>query len=288
MKLLDGRRVADELLEELKTEIETWTKKGERPPKLTVVLVGNDAASLAYIAQKERACKRVGIESEILRLKESETTTASLIAVIEKLNNDATVTGFIVQMPLPSQVESALALKNVDPAKDVDGFHAYNLGKMFLSDRFEHLAPCTPRGVIRLLAYYGIEVRGRSVCLIGASNMVGKPLAVMLLNRGATITVCNSKTKDLAAFSSHADIVVVAAGRVNLLKAEMVKEGAVVIDVGINRLENGELVGDADFAAMAEKCSAITPVPGGVGPMTVACLLENTVATWKRQRQLIS
>ena len=276
MQLLDGKKVASELYSKLQGKVAALKEKNIFP-KLVIVLVGDDPASLSYIKQKRKASEQTGIVSEFIHLKPEEVDTRSMIDLVEKLNNDATVHGFIVQLPLPKHVETPKVLKAVAPNKDVDGFTAYHLGKMFLSTEFEDLAPCTPLGVIRLLEYYKIEVKSMEVTMVGASNTVGKPLGIMLQNRGATVTICNSKTKDLGFHTRRADLLIVAVGKEKLITKEMVKEGAIVVDVGINRNKEGKLVGDVDFDEVAPKTKFITPVPGGCGPMTVGCLMENVV-----------
>jgi len=273
--------VASELYQKLAGKVATLKEKNIFP-KLVIVLVGDDPASLSYIKQKRKASEQTGIISELISLKPEDVDTKNMIELVEKLNNDETVHGFIVQLPLPAHVDTPKVLKAVSPKKDVDGFTAYNLGKMFLSTEFEDLAPCTPLGVIRLLEYYHIAVRGLEVTMVGASNTVGKPLAIMLQNRGATVTICNSKTRDLSMHTRRADLLIVAVGKSKMITKDMVKEGAVVVDVGINRDENGKLVGDVDFEEVAPKSSYITPVPGGCGPMTVGCLMENVVKAAER------
>ena len=282
--LLDGRSVSDSLLTEVKQEIDALKSKGIAP-KLVVIVVGENPASQVYVRKKQEACEKVGILSERVAFPES-VTQAELLAKIEELNKDASVSGMIVQLPLPAHIEEPLVIKAINPYKDVDGFHAYNIGKMFLNKDFEDMAPCTPKGVIKLLDFYKIDVSGMDAVVIGKSNIVGKPMSVMLLNRGATVTICHSRTKNLLKYTADADLIVVAVGKAGFLKAEMVKEGAVVVDVGINRLESGKIVGDADFEGLEGKVAAITPVPGGIGPMTVACLLQNTVTAAKKQANL--
>lgn len=277
--MLDGRLVSDFLLTRVSHEVKKLHKK-KIFPKLVIILIGNNPASISYIRQKEKAAQRTGIRYDQLNLRET-TTTKKLMAIIEKLNRDKTVHGILVQLPLPAHIETPLVLRAIDPAKDVDGFGAYNLGKAFLSMNFENLAPCTPRGIIRLLEYYRISPAGKAVTIIGRSNIVGKPLAVMLINRDATVTVCHSKTKNLASHTRDADILVAAVGRPKMVTASMVKKGAVVIDVGTTKVNNS-LVGDVDFENVKQKASWITPVPGGVGPMTVACLMENVVRAARR------
>lgn len=280
MELMDGRKVSKEILLGLKDEV-ARLHDSHVHPKLVVILVGQDPASLSYIRQKQKACAETGIEWEQFDY-ETDVTTGQLIDKIHELNLDGDVHGILVQLPLPKDVYAPDVLRAIDPKKDVDGFTAYNLGKMFLSTEFEHLAPCTPLGVIRMLEYYDVEIKGAEVVVVGHSNIVGKPLAMMLLNRSATVTVCHIDTKDLASHTKRADILCVAVGKPNLITEDMVKDGAVVIDIGVNRKDDGKLVGDCDFENISKKASMITPVPGGAGPMTVACLMENTVTAAKR------
>jgi methylenetetrahydrofolate dehydrogenase (NADP+)/methenyltetrahydrofolate cyclohydrolase len=255
----------------------------ELDPKLVIVQVGDDPASASYIRQKVKSCEKIGMRAEHKHLS-VKITFEELLKVIQELNSDADVTGFIVQLPLPKHLQAKLPeiIRAIDPKKDVDGFGAYNLGKMFLSTEFEHLPPATPAGIIALLEYYKVEVAGKHAVIVGRSNTVGKPLAAMLINRDATVTVCHSRTTELGQRTLDADILVAAVGKPNLITADMVKEGAVVIDVGINEVE-GALVGDVDFDSVSKIASAITPVPGGVGPMTVASLLRNCVRAKERQ-----
>lgn len=277
-QILSGREAADALLLTLKPKVK------KLDPKLVVVQVGNDPASASYIKQKFKSCEAVGMRSEHIHLPE-DTELATLMDIVTKLNTDTDVTGFIVQVPLPPALQAHVPeiVKAIDPKKDIDGFGAYNLGKMFLSVEFEHLPPATPGGIVILLEHYKIPVKGRHVVIVGRSNTVGKPIAVMLLNRDATVTVCHHHTKNLADLTRQADILIVAVGKANLITGDMVKEGVVVIDVGMNKTDAG-LVGDCD-ASVAEKASAITPVPGGVGPMTVASLIRNCVRAKERQLQ---
>jgi methylenetetrahydrofolate dehydrogenase (NADP+)/methenyltetrahydrofolate cyclohydrolase len=282
--LLDGRVVSDFLLSQVKEEIEKLKADG-RAPKLVVIVVGNNPASAVYVGKKEEACAKVGMLSERVSLPDT-ITQDELLSKIEELNQDASVTGMIVQLPLPRGIDPAKVIKAINPYKDVDGFQAYNVGKMFLSKEFEDMSPCTPKGITKILDYYKIDVGGLDCVVIGRSNIVGKPMAMMLLNRDATVTCCHSRTKNILKYTKEADVIVVAVGKANFLTADMVKEGAIVIDVGMNRLENGKLVGDADFEGLKDKVAAITPVPGGVGPMTVATLLSNTVTAAKKQASL--
>jgi len=280
MQLLDGRKVAKEMLLKLKDEV-SGLEVHHVLPKLAVILVGKNPASLSYIKQKQLACAETGIEWEQFDFEES-VTTAELIEKIEELNMDETIHGILVQLPVPKHVYVPDVIRAINPKKDVDGFTAYNLGKMFLSTDFEDLVPCTPLGVIKMIEYYKIPVEGKEVVVVGHSNIVGKPLATMFLNRNATVTVCHIHTKDLAFHTKRAHILCVGVGKVNLITADMVKDDAVVFDIGINRMENGKLCGDCDFENVSKKASYITPVPGGAGPMTVACLMLNTVHAAKR------
>lgn len=275
--LLDGRKAADAILAKLKPLVASLN------PKLVVVQVGDDPGSSSYIKQKLKSCAAVNMRSEHRHLA-AATTLKELLAVIDELNDDPDVTGFIVQLPLPEHLQKDVPLVNraIDPKKDVDGLGAYNLGKMFLSREFEDLPPATPGGILLLLEHYGIPVKGKHAVIVGRSNIVGKPLAVMLLNRDAWVSVCHSGTKDLGSMTRQGDILVSAVGKPKLISSTMVKPGAVVIDVGTTRTEEG-LRGDVDFEAVKEIASAITPVPGGVGPMTVASLIRNCVRAKERQ-----
>ncbi|QQR83195.1 bifunctional 5,10-methylenetetrahydrofolate dehydrogenase/5,10-methenyltetrahydrofolate cyclohydrolase [Candidatus Peregrinibacteria bacterium] len=275
---LDGKALSAELIDSLKSEIEALK------PKLVVIQVGDNPASASYVRNKQVACERAGVNFVKIHLNDS-TTQNELLAQVEQLNQDDSVTGFIVQLPLPSHIEVPLIIRAIDPKKDVDGFHAYNLGKMFLSPDFEDLPPATPLGIVKLLDHYDIQIQGREVVVVGHSNHVGKPISTMLLNRNATVTTCHIYTSDLASHTRRADILIVAVGKPNLITADMVKDGVVVVDVGINRREDGSLCGDVDFENVSKKASYISPVPGGVGPMTVAALMVNTVHAAKRMRQ---
>jgi methylenetetrahydrofolate dehydrogenase (NADP+)/methenyltetrahydrofolate cyclohydrolase len=252
-------------------------------PKLVIVQVGDDPASSSYIRQKIKSCEEIGMRYEHKHLSEN-TTKEELQEIVRALNSNAEVSGYIIQVPLPRHLQEHLPVlhKMMQPDKDVDGFGAYNLGKMFLSTEFEHLPPATPAGVIALLEYFKIEVKGKHVVIVGRSNTVGKPLAVMLLNRDATVTMCHSKTKDIEKMTKEADILIAALGKPKFIKASMVKKGAVVIDVGMTKTDAG-LTGDVDFEEVSKIASAISPVPGGVGPMTVASLIRNCVRARERQ-----
>ncbi|WP_148819134.1 bifunctional methylenetetrahydrofolate dehydrogenase/methenyltetrahydrofolate cyclohydrolase FolD [Campylobacter concisus] len=273
MKILDGKAVSLKVKESVKVRADELKKFGVEPT-LAVVLVGEDKASQTYVRAKEKACNEYGIKSVAHRLSEN-TTQNELLALINVLNLDDSIHGILVQLPLPKHIDTNVVLAAIDPRKDVDGFHAVNVGK--LVSGLDGFVPCTPLGVMEILKEYGIDVAGLNAVVIGRSNIVGKPMANLLLNASATVTVTHSKTKNLKEICKNADLIVAAIGRPFFLKADMVKEGAVVVDVGINRLDDGRLVGDVDFDEVAPKCSYITPVPGGVGPMTIAMLLNNTI-----------
>ena len=273
MKILDGKAVSLKVKESVKVRAEELKKFGVEPT-LAVILVGEDKASQTYVRAKEKACNEYGIKSVAHRLSEN-TTQAELLALINVLNLDDSIHGILVQLPLPKHIDTNTILATIDPAKDVDGFHAVNVGK--LVSGLDGFVPCTPLGVMEILKEYGIDVAGLNAVVIGRSNIVGKPMANLLLNASATVTITHSKTKNLKEICKNADLIVAAIGKPFFLKADMVKDGAVVIDVGINRLDDGRLVGDVDFDEVAPKCSHITPVPGGVGPMTIAMLLNNTI-----------
>ena len=273
MKILDGKAVSLKVKESVKVRADELKKFGVEPT-LAVVLVGEDKASQTYVRAKEKACNEYGIKSVAHRLSEN-TTQNELLALINVLNLDDSIHGILVQLPLPKHIDTNVVLAAIDPRKDVDGFHAVNVGK--LVSGLDGFVPCTPLGVMEILKEYDIEVAGLNAVVIGRSNIVGKPMANLLLNASATVTITHSKTKNLKEIFKNADLIVAAIGKPFFLKADMVKEGAVVVDVGINRLDDGRLVGDVDFEEVAPKCSYITPVPGGVGPMTIAMLLNNTI-----------
>ena len=273
MKILDGKAVSLKVKESVKVRADELKKFGVEPT-LAVVLVGEDKASQTYVRAKEKACNEYGIKSVAHRLSEN-TTQNELLALINVLNLDDSIHGILVQLPLPKHIDTNVVLAAFDPRKDVDGFHAVNVGK--LVSGLDGFVPCTPLGVMEILKEYGIDVAGLNAVVIGRSNIVGKPMANLLLNASATVTVTHSKTKNLKEICKNADLIVAAIGKPFFLKADMVKDGAVVVDVGINRLDDGRLVGDVDFENVAPKCSYITPVPGGVGPMTIAMLLNNTI-----------
>ena len=274
-QIIDGKKVAADVRAEVKQKIETRLALGKRRPGLAVILIGSDPASQVYVNHKRKACAEVGIESRSYDLP-SHTTQHELIELIDALNKDAAIDGILVQLPLPAHIDASLIIEQIDPSKDVDGFHPTNVGRLTL--RIPSLRPCTPYGVIRLLESVGETFKGRHAVIVGASNIVGRPMALELLLAGATISVCHrfsgTQTADLV---KQADIVVAAVGRPGLVKGEWIKPGATVIDVGINRLADGRLVGDVEFEAASERAAYITPVPGGVGPMTVAMLMQNTL-----------
>lgn len=273
-QLIDGKLISASLLERVAAGVQTRLEAGRRAPALAVILVGNNPASEIYVRNKKRSCEKAGIRSLAFDLPNT-TTEADLLALVAKLNADPEVDGILVQLPLPAHIDGDKVIETIDPNKDVDGFHPYNVGRLAL--KMPLLRPCTPRGVMIMLEHAGISVKGKHAVVIGASNIVGRPMALELLLERATVTVCHSQTADLAAEVRRADIVVAAVGRPHFVKGDWIKPGAVVIDVGINRLEDGKVVGDVDFAAASEHASHITPVPGGVGLMTVATLLQNTL-----------
>jgi len=278
-KLLDGRLVSNQILEGAKKEIEEISERDGMVPKLAIILVGENPASLSYIKQKRKAAEYAGLEYEQYDFN-TDITQEQLTHQIRKLNEDMDCHGILVQLPLPEQINMDLILKAINPRKDVDGFHAYNLGKMFISQDYELLTPCTPKGIIRMLEHYDIDPKGLDTTIVGHSNIVGKPMAVMLMNRNATVTVCHIDTKDLSKHTREADLLISATGVPGLIKEDMVKEGAIIVDVGCVKVDD-KLCGDVEFDSIENKASYITPVPGGVGPMTVACLIENTVTAYK-------
>ena len=278
MILLDGKALSEKIKEEVKVEVAELVEDKQITPGLAVILVGNDPASATYVASKAKSCKNAGIYSVVHEMPDT-ITQEELLETIAMMNKNPKLDGILVQLPLPKHIDTTTVLEAIDPLKDVDGFHPYNVGRMV--SNLDAFLPATPFGVMRMFEEYGIELSGKNVVVIGSSDIVGKPMASLLINAKATVTVCNSRTKDLKAHTLAADIVVIAVGVPYLLKEDMVKDGAIVIDVGINRLENGKLVGDADFEGLKNKCSHLTPVPGGVGPMTIGMLLKNTIKAAK-------
>jgi methylenetetrahydrofolate dehydrogenase (NADP+)/methenyltetrahydrofolate cyclohydrolase len=273
-KILDGKALAAQLRQRMQRQVQERVIQGLRPPGLAVVLVGENPASQVYVRHKRNACTEVGIVSKSYDLPKN-TSQEELLALLDQLNEDVEIDGILVQLPLPAQIDSETVIERISPYKDVDGFHPYNVGRLML--RMPLLRPCTPKGIMTLLAHANINLAGLDAVIVGQSNIVGRPMALELLAARCTITICHSRTRDLAAKVRGAEVVVVAIGKPNLVQGDWIKPGAVVIDVGMNRLENGRLVGDVDFAAASQQASWITPVPGGVGPMTVASLLENTL-----------
>ena len=280
---IDGKAISAQIRTEITEETKSFFEANGFLPGLAVIIVGENPASQVYVRNKKKACEEVGFHSEVYELPEA-TTQAELNALVDRLNGDKAIHGILVQLPLPKHLDENEVLLRINPAKDVDAFHPYNVGKIMIGD-YDFL-PCTPAGVMALLARTGIDPAGKKCVVIGRSNIVGKPMAMLLLHANGTVTVCHSRTKDLAAVAREADILVVAIGRAKFVTEDMVKEGAVVIDVGVNRdPETKKLCGDVDFAAIEPKASAITPVPGGVGPMTITCLMENTIECFLRKME---
>ena len=283
--ILDGRALSEKLREELRGEIEGYVSSGLRRPGLAVVLVGNDPASQVYVRNKVNACRKVGIESLFYQLDEN-TVTEELLEVIAELNSREDVDGILVQLPLPSQIDQREVIRAIHPEKDVDGFHPENMGKL-VAHAEDGFIPCTPLGIDLLLSHYGIELEGKDVVIVGAGFIVGRPLSLLMLWRNATVTVCHIHTRDLKKHTLSADVLISATGVPGLIKEDMVKKGAVVVDVGISKVE-GKIVGDVDFEGVSRKAGAITPVPGGVGPMTVTGLLMNTVKSYRKRMKVHS
>ncbi len=280
MQIIDGKALAQRIRERIAAEVEVLKKERDITPGLAVILVGDDPASHAYVKMKAKACKEAGIYSITHEMPES-ISQSEIEETIRMMNANPNIDGILVQLPLPEHIDATKILELIDPAKDVDGFHPYNFGRLMTG--LDGFVPCTPLGVMEMLEAYGIDPKGKDACVVGASNIVGKPMAALLLNAFATVDICHIYTKDLAEHTKRADILVVGVGKAGLITEEMVKEGAVVIDIGINRLEDGSLVGDVDYESVAPKCSYITPVPGGVGPMTIAMLLQNTLKAAKER-----
>lgn len=281
-KLINGKEVSLAVQEQIRKETEALKEKGITPG-LAVVIVGDDPASRTYVNNKKKACERVGFHSEEYALP-ATTTQEKLLALVKELNQRPEINGILVQSPLPKGLDEKMIVENIDPNKDVDAFHAVNVGKIMIGD-FSFL-PCTPAGVIELLDYEGIDIAGKECVVLGRSNIVGKPMAMLLLHRNGTVTICHSRTKNLQEVCARADILVAAVGKPGFVTGDMVKEGAVVIDVGINRNAEGKLCGDVDFDSVAPKAAYLTPVPGGVGPMTIAMLMQNTLTAAKEQNGL--
>ena len=273
MTILDGKKLSNKIRAEVKNDVTQLQERGITPG-LAVVLVGSDPASAAYVNMKSKACKEAGIYSIAHEMPET-ISQDNILEIITMMNKNPNIDGILVQLPLPKHIDTTVILEAIDPKKDVDGFHPYNVGRVVAG--LDGFIPATPYGVMELLKEYKIDPQGKNVCVVGASNIVGKPMATLLLNANATVDICHIYTDDLKKHTLAADIICVGVGVVNLIKEDMVKDDAIIIDIGINRLDNGKLVGDVDYANVADKCSYITPVPGGVGPMTIAMLLKNTV-----------
>ncbi len=280
--LLDGQALAYDIEKDLKNKIQIITAQTHKRPKLAVILVGKDPASITYVNMKIKACERVGMDFDLKTLQEN-ITEAKLLSLIKDYNTDQNISGVLVQLPLPRHIDSKMILEAIDPNKDVDGFHPLNIGK--LCTQKESFLPATPMGVMRLLKHYHIEIKGKDVAIIGASNIIGKPLSMLMLNAGASVSVCHILTKDISFYTQNADIVCVGVGKPDLIKASMLKKGAVVVDIGINHLNDGRIVGDVDFNNAQKVAGFITPVPKGVGPMTIVSLLENTLIAFEKQQR---
>ena len=278
-EIIDGKRVSARIKNEVKSGVSELTAQGITTG-IAVVIVGNNPASRVYVNAKKKACEEVGIQSYEYALSE-ETTQEDLLTLVEELNQDDRVDGILVQMPLPRQIDENIIINAISPEKDVDAFHPINVGKIMIGDY--SFLPCTPAGVMELISSTGVTISGKDCVVIGRSNIVGKPMAMLLLHQSGTVTICHSRTKNLVEICSKADILVAAVGKANFVTAEMVKKGAVVIDVGMNQLENGKLCGDVDFESVNQKAAYITPVPGGVGPMTIAMLMKNTLTASQRK-----
>ena len=283
MQIIDGKKVSANVKERVRLECERLVKEHGVTPGLAVVIVGDDPASRVYVNNKKKACELVGFKSEEYALP-AETTQEELLSLVDTLNNKDDINGILVQLPLPKHLDDKSVIERISPKKDVDAFHAVNVGKIMLGE-YDFL-PCTPAGVMEMLHQYEISVEGKECVVIGRSNIVGKPMGMLLLHENATVTICLSRTKNLKEVCQRADILVAAVGRAKFVTADMVKDGAVVIDVGMNRDENGKLCGDVDFENVKDKCSYITPVPGGVGPMTIATLMKNTIKACKIQNNI--
>ncbi len=274
MKILDGKTLAKKIEDSVLSQTELLKEETGRVPGLAVILVGNDPASQAYVSMKKKACDRVGFYSVTHEMPKNISQDA-IENTITMMNNNPNIDGILIQLPLPSQIDTTKLLELVSPNKDVDGFHPYNVGR--LTTGLDGFVPCTPLGVMEIFKEYDIDLKGKNCVVVGASNIVGKPMAALLLNANATVEICHIFTDDLKKHTLNADIILVGVGVINLIKKDMVKDGAIIIDIGINRADNGKLVGDVDFENVAQKCSYITPVPGGVGPMTISMLLSNTL-----------
>lgn len=278
--IISGKEISIKIKDSIKEEVENIVSTGKRKPKLVVILVGDNQASQVYVRNKERGCAYVGMDSEVIR-KDASLSQEELIKIIQELNNDTGVDGILVQLPLPKHIDSDAILEVIDPKKDVDGFHPQNVAKLFLGE--QSLEPCTPKGMMVMLDEIGYDLTGKEVVVVGRSNIVGKPVALMALSRNATVTICHSRTKNLKDVCKRADVLIAAIGRPKFFTRDYVKAGAVVLDVGMDRDENNKLCGDVDFENVQDIASYITPVPGGVGPMTITMLLKNTLEAYKEK-----
>ncbi len=277
MILLDGKKLAQKIQLEIKEDVDLL-KKASITPGLAVIMIGDDPASRVYVKKKAEACKEVGIYSIVHEMPEN-IKEETIINTIKMMNENNSINGILVQLPLPPHINQTKILETIDPKKDVDGFHPFNVGRLVLG--LDSFVPCTPLGVMKIFEEYEIELKGKNICIVGASNIVGKPMLALLLNAFATVDICHIYTKDLKEHTKRADILIVGVGKAGLITEDMVKDDTIIIDIGINRLDNGKLAGDVDFETVSKKCSYITPVPGGVGPMTIAMLLANTIKATK-------
>ncbi len=277
MAILDGKKLSEKIKLEVKEEVEKLKKDGITPG-LAVILVGSNPASQTYVRMKNEACKKTGIYSVVHEFPDT-ISEKELLSTIDMINKNPNLHGLLIQLPLPKHIDATKVLEKISPAKDVDGFHPYNMGRLVVG--LDGFVPCTPLGVMKMFEEYNIDVKGKDVCVVGASNIVGKPMLALLLNKMATVDICHIATKNLKEHTKRADIVIVGVGKPNLITEDMVKEGAIVVDIGINKLSNGKLAGDVDFENVSKKSSYISPVPGGVGPMTIAMLLKNTIKAVK-------
>jgi methylenetetrahydrofolate dehydrogenase (NADP+) / methenyltetrahydrofolate cyclohydrolase len=276
-RIIDGKTISASVYNEIRDELGALEAKGIEP-ELDVVLVGENPGSMVYVGQKEKKCAELGMRSRTHRLP-AETSEADLLALVDQLNRDPSVSGLLVQLPIPAHIDEKKVIEAIDPAKDVDGFHPINMGNLVIDESM--LPPCTAKGIMVMLDAIGVDLKGKHAVVVGRSNIVGKPVALMLLREHATVTICHSRTADLPGITRQADVLVAAVGKPNFITGDMVKEGVVVIDVGINRMDDGKLIGDVEFASVEPKAAAITPVPGGVGLMTVALLMKNTITAAK-------
>ena len=277
MAIIDGKKVSSQIIEHIASEVKSLKLKTEKSPGLAVILVGDDPASAVYVRNKNKTCTNIGFQS-FENILPSDTSELKLLNLIDELNNNEYINGILVQLPLPKHISSHKILEAIKPEKDVDGFHLQNVGRLVTGN--PSFIPCTPAGIIQLLDYYSVDLEGKNAVVLGRSNIVGKPVAFLLLEKNATVTICHSRTKDLSKITRQADVLIAAIGKPNFVTADMVKDGSVIIDVGINRVD-GKLVGDVDYQVVSQKVSLITPVPGGVGPMTIAMLMANTLQSFK-------